>query len=178
MSGAGESGTLARCTAALWRQRRIVALAAALLSASAQGASPSITCTVAATGPAFGVYDPLNAAPTVANGSVSATCSKPSGGTENVVVTSTYSAGNSGIFATRYMLSGASQLNYNLYFDSAFTQIRGDGTGGSQTGSATLRVQPPSRTATATSIIYGRIPAGQSPAPGSYIDSIIVTITY
>jgi len=70
------------------------------------------------------------------------------------------------------------RLNYNLYFDAAFTQIRGDGTGGSQTGGATLTVSSSSRTASATSTIYGRMPAAQNAVPGSYADTIVVTITY
>jgi spore coat protein U-like protein len=76
------------------------------------------------------------------------------------------------------MLSGLNRLNYNLYFDAAFTQIRGDGTGGSQTGGASLTVSSASRTATATSTLYGRIPASQNAVPGTYLDTITVTITY
>jgi spore coat protein U-like protein len=136
------------------------------------------TCTVSAVGPAFGVYNPLNPAPTLSNGSVTATCTYVSGGTTNVSLVSSYSAGNSGGYATRWMLSGANRLNYNLYFDAAFTQVRGNGTGGSQTGGATLTVSSGSRRATTTSTIYGRIPAGQNAVPGTYLDTITVTVTY
>jgi spore coat protein U-like protein len=135
-------------------------------------------CTFTATGPSFGLYDPLNASPTLANGSVSATCTHTGGGATTVNMVSSYSPGNSGGFPNRYMLSGANRLNYNLYFDSAFTQVRGDGTGGTQTGSASLRVSNGQPVATSTSVIYGRIPAGQSPNPGTYTDTILVTINY
>ena len=65
-----------------------------------------------------------------------------------------------------------------MFFDAAYTQIRGDGTGGSQTGGATLSLTPGNPTQTSTSTIYGRIPASQDVAAGAYADTIVVTITY
>jgi spore coat protein U-like protein len=152
---------------------------ALLLLGAPIAAHAAATCAVTAVGPAFGNYDPLNASATLANGSVNVTCTwTTGGGTTTINLVSSYSAGNSANFGTRYMLSGLNRLNYNLYYDAAFTQIRGDGTGGSQTGGATLTVSSASRTATATGTIYGRIPAAQNAAPGSYQDIITVTITY
>jgi spore coat protein U-like protein len=135
-------------------------------------------CTFTATGPAFGLYDPLSASPTLANGSITATCTFTGGGATTVNMVSSYSPGNSGSFPNRYMLSGANRLNYNLYFDAAYTQIRGDGTAGTQTGSASLKVSNGQPVATSTSVVYGRIPASQSPNPGTYTDTILVTINY
>ena len=146
--------------------------------AASNGAYAAATCTAAATGPVFGVYNPLNASPTLANGTVSVTCTWTGGGSTTVNVVSSYTTGNSGSYATRYMLSGVNRLNYNLYYDAAFTQIRGDGTGGSQTGGATLTVSRNSRTASASSVVYGRIPAGQNAVPGSYLDTITMIVTY
>jgi spore coat protein U-like protein len=51
------------------------------------------------------------------------------------------------------MRSGVSQLFYNLYFDAAFTQIRGDGSGGSQTGGASFSLTPFNSTQSTTSTI-------------------------
>jgi len=153
----------------------MVGIAAALCAASAHAAG---TCTVSATGPAFGVYNPLNVTALTVNGSVTATCTWTGGGTTTFNLVSSYSTGNSGSFATRYMLSGANRLNYNLYYDAAFTQIRGDGSGGSQTGGATLTVSNAAPMATASGVIYGRVPASQNPVPGNYTDTITVTITY
>lgn len=135
-------------------------------------------CTFTATGPAFGLYDPLNASPTLSNGSVSVTCTYISDGATTVNMVSSFTPGNSGSYVNRYMLSGTNRLNYNLYFDAAFTQISGDGTGVSQTGSFSLRVSRGQPIATRTSVIYGRIPAGQDPNPGIYGDTIQVTINY
>jgi spore coat protein U-like protein len=138
----------------------------------------AVTCTVSATGPVFGIYNPLSASPTEANGLVTATCTLLSGGATTVSLVSSYSTGSSGTYSTRTLLSGASVLNYNLYYDAAYTQIRGNGTGGSVTGSASLTLTPANPTAQADGVIYGRIPAGQDVSPGSYLDSIVVTITY
>jgi spore coat protein U-like protein len=153
----------------------LVATGATLLALPAVAA---VTCSASATGPAFGVYNPLNATPTYANSTVQVTCTLLSGGSTTVNLVSSYSAGASGSYALRRMLSGANTLNYNLYYDAAYTQIRGDGTGGSQTGGATLNLTPGNPTQTASGTIYGRIPAGQDVAAGSYADTIVVTITY
>lgn len=158
-----------------WLLRGATGLAAALLVASVQAAG---TCTISATGPAFGLYNPLNAAPTTANGSVTGSCTWTGGGSTTFNLVSSYNGGNSGAPANRYMLSGVNRLYYNLYYDAAFTQIRGDGTGGTQTGGATITVSNANRTVTTTSTIYGRIPAAQNASPGNYSDSVTVTITF
>jgi spore coat protein U-like protein len=148
---------------------------AGLLPALATGA---VSCTVTATGTLFGIYNPLSAAPTYANGQVQVSCTLLSGGATTVNLVSSYSTGASGNYVTRTMPSGANKLNYNLYFDAAYTQVRGDGTGGSQTGGASLALTPGAPTQTASGTIYGRIPAGQDVAAGNYADTIVVTITY
>jgi spore coat protein U-like protein len=158
---------------------RATLLGAALLAATAAPmVHAAVTCTVAATGPNFGIYNPLSATPLVSNGQVAATCTLVSGNATTVSLVSSYSTGSSGSYATRTMLSGAATLNYNLYYDATFTQIRGDGTGGSQAGGATMNLTTANRTQTVTAVIYGRVPAGQDPAPGSYADTIVVTVTY
>jgi len=143
-----------------------------------QQVNAAVTCTVSATGPAFGTYNPLSPSPTLANGTVTATCTLSGNTSTTVNITSTYSTGSSGTYSLRTMKSGTNKLNYNLYFDTAFTQIRGDGTGGSQTGGATMTLTRTSRTDEASSPIYGRIPAGQDVAAGNYSDTIVVTIIY
>ncbi len=143
-----------------------------------QMAAAAVSCEISATGPAFGIYNPLSPSATLANGVVTATCTLLSGSTTTVSLTSSYSTGSSGSYANRTLLFGTSQLNYNLYFDAAYTQIRGDGTGGSQTGGATMTLTRTSPTQQTSSTIYGRIPAGQDVAPGTYLDTIVVTVNY
>jgi spore coat protein U-like protein len=138
----------------------------------------AVTCTISATPVAFGTYNPLTGAATVSTGSVTASCTLVSGSNTTVSLVSSYSTGSSGTFMNRSMLSGANQLTYNLYFDAAYTQIRGDGTGGSQTGGATFNLSNSNKTDSTTSTIYGRAPASQDVAAGTYSDTITVTITY
>jgi spore coat protein U-like protein len=175
MSAALRGSSAGRARRRRQQAAALVALAALLLPSWAAAA---VSCSVTATGPAFGVYNPLSASPALSNGQVSASCTLTGGGATTVSLVSSYSAGSSNSFANRTMLSGASTLNYNLYYDAAFTQVRGNGTGGSQTGGATLNLSNGNPTQSVTAVIYGRIPAGQDVTPGSYADIIVVTITY
>lgn len=159
------------------RTRPMLVLAACMALCPAWAAA-AVSCVASSTSTAFGVYNPFSATPTYANGDVEVTCTLLSGGATTVNLVSSYSTGASGTYAMRAMISGANKLNYNLYFDAAYTSIRGNGTGGSATGGATLNLTPGNPKGTATGTIYGRIPAGQDVAAGSYSDTIVVTITY
>jgi spore coat protein U-like protein len=141
-------------------------------------AGAAVTCTVSATGPAFGTYNPLSAAPLLANGQVTASCTLTGTTATTASLVSSYSIGSGTSYAARGMVSGASRLGYNLYYDAAYSQIRGDGTGGSQTGGATFNLTRTNPTQSVNAVIYGRIPAGQDVAPGTYLDTIVVTVTY
>lgn len=156
--------------------RVLLALLACTLSSAAAAASWG--CTLGLTPPAFGVYNPFATTPDEANGLITATCTLLSGNAATVTVTDSFSTGSSNAYSTRTMLSGTNVLNYNLYFDAAYTQIRGNGTGGSQTGSATLNLTTSNRTQTASGTVYGRVPPQQNVAPGGYADTIVVTITF
>jgi spore coat protein U-like protein len=139
------------------------------------------TCTISAVGVAFGTYDPANPAADTANGSLLATCTWTGGGSTTLTLTTSFSPGNSGAYPNRWMLRPGSsdQLNYNIYMDPAYTQIRGNGTAGTVTGGpAQVTVTRNNRTATATGTLYGRIPAGQSVSPGAYSDTITVTLLF
>jgi spore coat protein U-like protein len=153
-------------------------LAWLLLACAPAGLQAAVTCTVSATGPAFGIYNPLTTTPTLADGQVSASCTLTGTTTTTVSLVSSYSAGSSGTYAARTMLSGVNTLSYNLYYDAAFSQVRGDGTGGSQTGGASFTLTRTAPTQSVTSVIYGRIPALQDVAAGSYLDTIVFTVTY
>lgn len=139
-------------------------LAFLICAALALPRSASAVCTLGAiSGANFGVYDPAAAAPltTVINGSFS--CSTAS--------TITVSTGSSGTYAVRTMLNGTQSLQYNVYLDPAFTVILGDG----QPGTAMYPVPPGTNTPIT---VYGRIPALQDVAWGTYSDTLIVTFTF
>jgi spore coat protein U-like protein len=111
----------------------------------------------------FGNYDWTVAAPTDTAGSMTYTCTSTA-----LVFLSTGSSGN---YTQRTMLSGTNSLGYNLYTDAARTQVWGDLFNG-----GTIQVAPAGVPATLS--VYGRIPAGQNVATGSYTDSITVTFFF
>jgi spore coat protein U-like protein len=123
-------------------------------------------------GVAFGSYDVSVTSPADSTGSINLQCNPATAGE---IVAVTLSAGNSGTFAVRQMLSGTSQLGYNLYLDPARATVWGDGTGGSSVLNVALSA---SGWTTITQPIYGRIPAGQDVASGTYLDTITVTMNW
>jgi spore coat protein U-like protein len=127
---------------------------------------------VTVSGVAFGTYDTSATSPLDSTGSVSLECNP---GTAGGIVTVTLSTGSSGSFTMRHMLSGSTQLDYNLFLDAARTTVWGDGSGGSSLFTAQLA---PKGWTTVTQPIYGRIPAQQNVPPGVYGDAIIVTMNW
>lgn len=158
--------------------RRAPTLLASLLCVVSPALDAKVTCTVTATPVQFGTYDPLNLSPALSSGTVVTTCRLMGALATATMLTSSFTAGSSGKYATRTMILGANALLYNLYLDPAHSQIAGDGTGGSSTGSATLNLSILNRTQTWTETIYGSMPASQDAAAGTYIDSIMVTVNY
>jgi len=158
-----------------------IAVALVLIAANIAGAAPAsalVSCTASTTGVAFGIYNPLNGAPTSSTGGIVVNCTLLSGAAVNDAVNVYLTAGSSGSFAARSMTSGGATLNYNIYFSPAYQQIWGNGTGGSYYGTATLPMSPGAPNATATGTFYGQIPAMQDVVPGSYADTIVVTVNY
>lgn len=150
----------------------LVACAAAMALAAPLAHAASITsCTVTATNLVFGTYTPLQAAALASTATISISCT---GITGRNTVTIDLSAGASGSYTTRTLTAGAATLRYNLYQDAANTEIWGNGTGSSTEASATIRKAVPDATLT----VYGSVAALQDPAPGSYADTINVTVNY
>jgi spore coat protein U domain-containing protein, fimbrial subunit CupE1/2/3/6 len=144
----------------------------------AQQAGAAVNCSVSASGPVFGIYSPLNTRPTNSNGNVLVTCTLLSGGAAVVNMIVSLSAGSSGSFAARTMHAGTQSLPYNLYFSAAYTQVWGDGTGGSFYGVATLPLTMANPTQQATGVVYGQVPTGQDVGAGVYLDTIVITVNY
>jgi spore coat protein U-like protein len=153
------------------RAERLWLLAAALITVLIGGAAAE-ACTISATGVTFGAYNPRAAGADDGTGSINLAC-HPSTSSANVAL----SAGGSGSFATRRMASGPAHLNYNLYTTSSRTVVWGNGSGGTATvtvtnGNVSGGVRRFSRN------IFGRIPAQQNVPAGSYVDTIVVTVTF
>jgi len=140
--------------------------ALALLGAPAPAAGQQ-TCSIAsATALSFGAYDPLAAAALDSTSQLVYRC-PPS-----PQIRISLDAGGAGAFTMRAMRRGADVLLYNLYLDPARTIVWGDGTGGSSIGP---QVTVKGAGGTVTAYVFGRMPAGQDPAPGTYADTIRVT---
>jgi spore coat protein U-like protein len=153
-----------------------VPLAALAMPAPAEAACDILalcTCTVSATGVDFGNYNPVSIMDNDSSGTVRVRCSLV------LALAGSYtiqlSRGSSATYAQRSLTSGGSTLRYNLYTSNARNQIWGDGTGGSlsvtNNFTALLGVDQ-------TTTVYGRVPAGQNVPPGSYADTILVTIVF
>jgi len=149
------------------------ALLAALLGARAHADVSS--CTISASGVAFGTYTPATPAALTGTGTVNLTCTVT---TKKSTVTIDLSTGSSGSYATRTLRSGTDVLNYNLYLDAADTQVWGDGTGASVEDTVPIMAHGNGSQANATFTIYGAVAALQDPAPGSYTDTITVTVNF
>jgi spore coat protein U-like protein len=122
-------------------------------------------CSVSAGTLGFGAYS--SAAASLSSAAVTVNCS--SGGAYQVSL----GAGANASGGTRRMAGpAASFLSYQLFSDAARLVAWGDGSahGARVSGTGTGAAQ--------TLTVYGRIPAGQSAAPGSYTDSVLVTVEY
>jgi len=118
----------------------------------------------------FGAYDTAVASPVDADGGIDVTCAL------NVPYLIRLDPGGhsqGGFLPRRMILSGGAYLlDYNLYRDSARTQIWGDGTNTTYVLSALGTGLKQSL------LVYGRMPGSQRVAPGSYGDVITVTIEW
>ena len=79
--------------------------------------------------------------------------------------------GTGATVATRKLTSGGATVNYMLYSDTGRTTVWGT-TIGTDTVAATGNGTGQNYT------VYGRIPSQTTPAPGTYSDTITVTVTY
>jgi spore coat protein U-like protein len=156
----------------------IFLVAACLLAPipSAQ-AAVTFTCTVSATGIAFGNYSPLSPTGDSAAGTWSVSCNAIGSGSATVTGTLTLSTGSSGSYVARTMMSGTHALQYNIYLTPSYTQVMGDGSAGTYAPSESGTVTA-GQVYQITGYMYGFMPPSQDVPAGGYSDSIVVTVTY
>jgi spore coat protein U-like protein len=148
----------------------------ALLLGLCNPAKAFVNCGVTATALNFGTYVPTATTETDSTASVVVNCTITVG--LSVSWTVALATGNSGTYSSRSMANGSVILPYQIYIDSAHTMVWGDGSAGTSvnTGGFTAIVIG---TGGATYTAYGKIPPLQSTAtPGTYTDTILVTLTY
>ena len=126
------------------------------------------------TGVAFGTYLPMRPTPLDSNGQLRVLC----WGGQNPGQNNFYRVRISGVqdatMFGRRLNSGGNQMEYNLFKDSARTDVWGDGTFGQtplvQIVNGWLSIQ--------THQVYGRIPPLLDPAKGVYLDVVDVTVEF
>ena len=69
------------------------------------------------------------------------------------------------------MTNGSSTINYSLYTTSARTTVWGNTVG-------TDTVAGTGNGASQAYTVYGRVPAQSTPSPGTYSDTVVLTISY
>lgn len=134
-------------------------------------ATVTSACTVSGSVMNFGsAIDPLaSATPLDATSTLSVQCTNTTPYT--VALNAGSNAGGASNFTTRAMKSGAHSLGYQLYLDAGRSTVWGDGTA-SSTSSGTGTGSTQSLT------IYGRLPSLANVIPGSYTDTVTVTVSY
>jgi spore coat protein U-like protein len=140
-------------------------------------AAVTFTCTVSATGIAFGNYNPLSPVGDSATGTWSVSCNAIGSGSATVSGTLTLSTGSSGSYVARTMMSGTHALQYNIYLTPSYTQVMGNGSAGTYAPSESGTVTA-GQIYQITGYMYGYMPPSQDVPAGSYADSIVVTVTY
>jgi spore coat protein U-like protein len=126
-------------------------------------------CTISASNIAFGTSGLLKSTLT-ASGTVSVACTNKA----PYAVSLGAGSGANATVADRRMTrsGGADQVKYQLYQDAAFSRPFGDGTVGTTTvagvGTGSTQNIP----------VYGRVQPQSTSTPGSYIDTVIATVTY
>jgi spore coat protein U-like protein len=158
-------------------QQRLGTILLSLLAALSSEPSWALlqSCEVTATTLPFGPYDPTNPSPLDATGTITVTCSVALVGLL-ASWTLALSPGGSATYTPRRLANGAATLQYNIFTSAARSTIWGNSSGntGVISDSQTLLVGSHSTHYT----MYGRISPLQDARPGSYSDSIIVTINY
>lgn len=152
------------------------AAAAAFLLVLAQPAAAQrrdAVCTITVLELSFGEYDVFASNRTRGVARVKVDCG---GRTTKIRPTIELSAGMSQDFARRTQVSGSNVLVYNIYADQALTRIVGDGSSGTTVLLPDLAGD--SGEALSSVDLYGAIEPRQFVPPGSYFDTVYVTLTF
>lgn len=163
-------------------KRLVTAFCAFAFTASALGATAGNSfqvsatvisaCTVSGTTLNFGnSIDPLAAAtPLDTTSTLTVQCTNTT--PYAVALSAGANAGGATNFAARAMKSGSHLLGYQLYLESSRSTVWGDGTSSSSTHAGT------GSGSNQTVTVFGRVPSLSGVVPGSYTDTVTVTITY
>lgn len=135
------------------------------------GATILVACNVSGTNLNFGGnLDPLaTSGPVDTSSNLQVVCTNTT--PYSVALNAGLNAGGGSNFGARAMKSGNNTLPYQLYLDTGHATVWGDG--------ASSGVYHGTGTGSSQSLtIYGRLPSLNGVAPGTYSDTVTVTISY
>jgi spore coat protein U-like protein len=154
-----------------------------LLCGAIRESHAATDCSITAVSLNFGAYDPLATSPDDSAGTVTVTCRITTQAATRVNYTVTISNGMNGTTpSSRQMGAGTARLGYNVFSDPAHSQVWGSGTGGTVIAAGAMTVGPGvgngGGSLSVTHTVYGRIPQLQDAVPGTYSDTLQVTLTF
>ncbi len=153
---------------------RLLGMLCCVIGLSSLPAKAAADCSISTGGVAFGAYDSLGGTRRDTLGTITVTCTGNVGDAVSYSI-SLDTTGEQGAY--RIMSNGTHQLNYLIFADNGYTQVWGDGTGGSTVVSDSYRLNAHSNLHTYP--MYGSIPAGQrQTTAGSYGGNITITLVY
>jgi spore coat protein U-like protein len=136
-------------------------------------ATVQATCSATAAALTFPTYTPGGGAQT-SSSAITVKCTK--GTAYTVALNPGSTTGDA--YTQRLLVNGTTNfLQYNLYTDSAFANVFGDGSGASKTATGSGAGVATANTVT----VYGQLPdnaTNQAAVPGNYTDTIQVSVTY
>lgn len=129
-------------------------------------------CNLTVSDMAFGQYDVFEAGPTETVTRILVDCGRTA---SRIRPTVELSAGSSQSFARRTQRSGSHVLTYNIYADRSLTRIVGDGS----SGTTVLHLEPFGEGLRTKKVdLYGAVDPRQFVPPGSYFDTVYVTLIF
>jgi spore coat protein U-like protein len=136
---------------------------------AACSARAEAACTVSATAVSFGTYNVYTTTATTSTGTITYHC-----GMSDHNIRVDISTGSSGTYTARTLKRSTEALSYNLYIDSAFASVWGDGSG----TTSEYTKSNPANNIDVPLTVYGRVPAQQDVTVGSYSDTVVATINF
>lgn len=159
----------------MWPARLVfLLLAAVAVPAGAQ----VTTCNGSNVAMSLGNYDSYQSTPADSSATFVVTCTRSGGPSGTLVTVGLGPSLNSGTIATRRVkhTTAADQLAYNIYRDPARLLVWGS-TAGVDAVSQTITLSN-NTSGTITFTLYGRINALQDVRPGTYNDTVTITVTF
>lgn len=147
-------------------------------SHSAMALCLGCTCSVGLSTISFGIYNPILTTPAAATGNITVSCFSLVG-LFDIPYTITLGKGISNTYHSRTMTNGVGNINYNIFTTPARNVIWGDATSGTSSVAGAASLIAIAQTLTVNHPVYGSILANQpSVKPGSYTDTMTLTVTY